>query len=148
MFFSFLIILRMPESENGTPNVSAPATPGTPGAPLFSSIRVDSLSYDRKSMPRCNKCFSVESLVSSPTCLIDFPRPDVSLTRKVHTHEHTHLHLLSCHTCRRVTTFAIFHLLGPLWIDHNMFTITPTANFFNCPFLSLIMTGILLWPVT
>lgn len=73
----------MPESENGTPNVSAPATPGTPGAPLFSSIRVDSLSYDRKSMPRCNKCFSVESLVSSPTCLIDFPRPDVSLTRKL-----------------------------------------------------------------
>ncbi|KAJ8650334.1 hypothetical protein MRB53_003357 [Persea americana] len=73
----------MPESENVTPNVSAPATPGTLGAPLFSSIRVDSLSYDRKSMPRCNKCFSVESFVSSPTCLIDFPKPDVSLTRKL-----------------------------------------------------------------
>ncbi|XXG43465.1 hypothetical protein AAC387_Pa01g3498 [Persea americana] len=73
----------MPESENVTPNVSAPATPGTLGAPLFSSIPVDSLSYDRKSMPRCNKCFSVESFVSSPTCLIDFPKPDVSLTRKL-----------------------------------------------------------------
>ncbi|KAK7839868.1 putative aquaporin nip5-1 [Quercus suber] len=44
----------MPESEAGTPPVSAPATPGTP-APLFSSLHVDSMSYDRKSMPRC-KC--------------------------------------------------------------------------------------------
>ncbi|KAM5571456.1 putative aquaporin NIP5-1 [Rosa sericea] len=76
----------MPESEPGTPPVSAPATPGTP-APLFSGLvgRVDSLSYDRKSMPRCNKCLPV----NAPTwgqphaCFTDFPTPDVSLTRKL-----------------------------------------------------------------
>ncbi|XP_058085096.1 probable aquaporin NIP5-1 [Magnolia sinica] len=73
----------MPESENGTPNVSAPATPGTPGAPLFNPLRVDSLSYDRKSMPHCNKCFSVDSWVPSHTCFTDLPRPNVSLTRKL-----------------------------------------------------------------
>ncbi|ERM96179.1 hypothetical protein AMTRI_Chr09g34350 [Amborella trichopoda] len=59
----------MPESENVTPAVSAPATPGTPGAPLFSSVRIDSLSYERK---HCG-----------PTCFHDFPKPDVSLTRKL-----------------------------------------------------------------
>lgn len=73
----------MPESAPGTPNASAPATPSTPGAPLFSLARVDSLSYDRKSMPHCNNCFSVESLVPTHTCFTDFPRPDVSLTRKL-----------------------------------------------------------------
>ncbi|KAL2905702.1 Aquaporin NIP3-1 [Bienertia sinuspersici] len=39
--------------------VSVPETPtpeGTP-APLFQSRRVDSVSYDRSSMPRCNNCF-------------------------------------------------------------------------------------------
>ncbi|KAL5551211.1 hypothetical protein UlMin_001387 [Ulmus minor] len=76
----------MPESEAGTPPVSAPATPGTP-APLFSSLRVDSLSYDRerKSMPRC-KCFPVSAPTwgQSHTCFSDFPAPaDVSLARKV-----------------------------------------------------------------
>ncbi|CAL9076450.1 unnamed protein product [Musa acuminata var. zebrina] len=74
--------LAMPEPE--TPNVSAPATPGTPGAPLFNSLRVDSLSYDRKSMPRCNRCLPLESWASSPhTCFIELPKPDVSLTRKL-----------------------------------------------------------------
>ncbi|XP_077248224.1 putative aquaporin NIP5-1 [Tasmannia lanceolata] len=73
----------MAESENGTPNVSAPATPGTPGAPLFSALRVDSLSYDRKSMPRCNNCFAVNSLIPSTPCFADFPKPNVSLTRKL-----------------------------------------------------------------
>ncbi|CAL9087431.1 unnamed protein product [Musa textilis] len=72
----------MPEPE--TPNVSAPATPGTPGAPLFNSLRVDSLSYDRKSMPRCNRCLPLESWASSPhTCFTELPKPDVSLTRKL-----------------------------------------------------------------
>ncbi|KAH7516941.1 aquaporin NIP3-1 [Ziziphus jujuba] len=74
----------MPESAPGTP-ASAPPTPGTP-APLFSNHpRVDSLSYDRKSMPRC-KCFPM----GAPTwgepphsCLNGFPAPDVSLTRKL-----------------------------------------------------------------
>ena len=74
----------MPESETGTPTAaSAPATPGTPGGPLFSSLRVDSLSYDRKSMPRGNKCLPMDAWAASPTCLTDFPKPDVSLTRKV-----------------------------------------------------------------
>ncbi|KAF8408964.1 hypothetical protein HHK36_005034 [Tetracentron sinense] len=72
----------MPEPE--TPTVSAPATPGTPGGPLFSSLRVDSLSYDRKSMPRC-KCLPVDTSTWGPpqSCLHDFPTPDVSLTRKL-----------------------------------------------------------------
>ncbi|XP_043722629.1 probable aquaporin NIP5-1 [Telopea speciosissima] len=74
----------MPELENNvTPTGSAPATPGTPGGPLFTSHRVDSLSYDRKSMPRC-KCFPVHpSWGPHNTCLTDFPKPDVSLTKKL-----------------------------------------------------------------
>ncbi|WOL05666.1 hypothetical protein Cni_G14395 [Canna indica] len=74
-------------AEPETPSASAPATPSTPGAPLFNSLRVDSLSYDRKSMPRCSKCLPVESwMAASPrTCFAElpFPKPDVSLTRKV-----------------------------------------------------------------
>ncbi|XP_074583959.1 aquaporin NIP3-1 [Curcuma longa] len=69
-----------------TPNGSAPATPGTPGAPLFNSLRdrVDSLSFDRKPAPRCNKCLPVDAWASSPgTCFTDLPKPDVSLTRKL-----------------------------------------------------------------
>ncbi|XP_076942847.1 putative aquaporin NIP5-1 [Bidens hawaiensis] len=67
-----------------TPPVSAPATPGTPGGPLFTSLRVDSLSYDRKSMPH-RKCLPlVASSWGGPnTCFTDFPTPDISLTRKV-----------------------------------------------------------------
>ncbi|KAG5563632.1 probable aquaporin NIP5-1 [Rhododendron vialii] len=74
----------MPESEVGTPTVSAPATPGTPGAPLFTSLRVDSMSYDRKSMPRC-KCLPVDAATwgAPHTCLAGLPSPDVSLTRKL-----------------------------------------------------------------
>ncbi|XP_010251728.1 PREDICTED: probable aquaporin NIP5-1 [Nelumbo nucifera] len=73
--------------ENGTPTRSAPATPGTPGGPLFSANRVDSLSYersDRKTMPRC-KCFPVgdPALGSTHSCFTDIPTPDVSLTRKL-----------------------------------------------------------------
>ncbi|KAF8033433.1 hypothetical protein BT93_D2135 [Corymbia citriodora subsp. variegata] len=70
----------MPESPTAA---SAPPTPGTP-APLFPGMRVDSLSYDRKSMPRC-KCLPV----TAPTwgephsCFTDFPAPDISLTRKL-----------------------------------------------------------------
>ncbi|XP_008239293.1 PREDICTED: probable aquaporin NIP5-1 [Prunus mume] len=73
----------MPESEPVTPSASAPATPGTP-APLFSGPRVDSMSYDRKSMPRC-KCLPVNARTwgQSHTCFTDFPTPTVSLTRKL-----------------------------------------------------------------
>ncbi|XP_022868680.1 probable aquaporin NIP5-1 [Olea europaea var. sylvestris] len=74
----------MPEFEAGTPTLSAPATPGTP-APLMSSLRIDSLSYDRKSMARC-KCLPVDaSTWGTPhTCsLTDFSVPDISLTRKL-----------------------------------------------------------------
>jgi aquaporin NIP len=71
------------ETGGATPNVSAPATPGTPGAPLFNAARVDSLSYDRKSLPRCNKCIPLDSW-ASPQCFSDMPKlPDVSLTRKL-----------------------------------------------------------------
>lgn len=74
----------MAEPESGTPAASAPATPGTPGGPLFSSLRVDSLSYDRKSMPRC-KCLPVGAATWGPShsCFTDFPAPDTSLTRKL-----------------------------------------------------------------
>nr|AMW03273.1 aquaporin NIP [Tamarix hispida] len=70
------------------PESTPPATPGTPGAPLVSSFRVDSLSYDRKSMPRC-ACFSVGNPAYGPShsCLIDLSAaasmPDISLTRKL-----------------------------------------------------------------
>ncbi|KAI3710578.1 hypothetical protein L2E82_40362 [Cichorium intybus] len=67
-----------------SPPVSAPATPGTPGGPLFTSMRIDSLSYDRKSMPHC-KCLPVDapSFGAPHTCFTDFPAPDISLTRKL-----------------------------------------------------------------
>ncbi|KAB2633052.1 aquaporin NIP5-1 [Pyrus ussuriensis x Pyrus communis] len=73
----------MAESEPVTPSASAPATPGTP-LPLFSGPRVDSLSYERKSMPR-TKCFPVNATAwgHSPTCFNEFPTPTVSLTRKL-----------------------------------------------------------------
>ncbi|XP_021815223.1 probable aquaporin NIP5-1 [Prunus avium] len=73
----------MPESEPVTPSASAPATPGTP-ALLFAGPRVDSMSYDRKSMPRC-KCLPVNAPTwgQSHTCFTDFPTPTVSLTRKL-----------------------------------------------------------------
>lgn len=70
----------MPESPTAA---SAPPTPGTP-APLFREMRVDSLSYDRKSMPRC-KCLPVNAPTwgEPHTCFTDFPVPDISLTRKL-----------------------------------------------------------------
>ncbi|XP_009373677.2 probable aquaporin NIP5-1 isoform X2 [Pyrus x bretschneideri] len=73
----------MAESEPVTPSASAPATPGTP-LPLFSEPRVDSLSYERKSMPR-TKCLPViaQTWGQSPTCFNEFPTPTVSLSRKV-----------------------------------------------------------------
>ncbi|KAL7610733.1 probable aquaporin NIP5-1 [Lactuca sativa] len=76
----------MEGGDGPTPPVSAPATPGTPGAPLFTSLRVDSLSYERKSMPR-GKCMPLCAPScgggASNTCFTDFPSPDVSLTRKL-----------------------------------------------------------------
>ncbi|CAN1299440.1 Probable aquaporin NIP5-1 [Linum perenne] len=80
----------MPEEEGGggTPAASAPATPGTPGGPLFTAERVDSLSYDRKSMEKRCKCFPVtvtggggggQPGCDMPTCFT----PDISLTRKL-----------------------------------------------------------------
>ncbi|KAG6501793.1 probable aquaporin NIP5-1 [Zingiber officinale] len=65
--------------EPATPNSSATATPGTPGAPLFNSLRVDSLPHDRKRMPRCGNCLPA----SRGMCFTEFPRPDISLTRKL-----------------------------------------------------------------
>lgn len=63
-----------------------PGTPGTPTTPtpLMSSLRVDSLSYDRKSMPRC-KCLPLDSSTwaAPQTCLTHFSAPEISLTRKV-----------------------------------------------------------------
>lgn len=80
----------MAESEGGTPTMPAtPGTPGTPGAPLFTSLRVDSLSYersDRKTAPRC-MCFPVGAGTwggAPHTCFgAGISIPDVSLTRKV-----------------------------------------------------------------
>ncbi|KAL6642831.1 hypothetical protein ACP70R_021012 [Stipagrostis hirtigluma subsp. patula] len=73
------------EAGSTPPNGSAPATPGTP-APLFAAgPRVDSsLSYDRKSMPRCKCMPAVEAWGMAPnTCVVEIPAPDVSLTRKL-----------------------------------------------------------------
>ncbi|PKA60001.1 Aquaporin NIP3-1 [Apostasia shenzhenica] len=61
----------------------APSTPATPGGPLFSGIRVESLSYERNSMPRCGKCLSVDSFLPQNSCIADIPKPDVSLVRKL-----------------------------------------------------------------
>lgn len=78
----------MSETEIGMPATFAPATPGTPGtpgAPLVSGHRVDSLSYDRKSLPHC-KCLPVGIAAGwgqSHSCLTDFSPSDVSLTRKL-----------------------------------------------------------------
>ncbi|KAL0923493.1 hypothetical protein M5K25_007552 [Dendrobium thyrsiflorum] len=69
-------------TDTESPNMSAPATPGTP-APLFPSLRVDSLSYDRKSVQNCGKCLPVDSWMSPHSCVTVFPKPDVSLTRKL-----------------------------------------------------------------
>ncbi|KAG5235773.1 noduline intrinsic protein [Salix suchowensis] len=75
----------MPESEEVATPVATPNTLGTPGGPLFSGLRVDSLSYsDRKIMPKC-KCLPVNAPTwgQPHTCFLDFPAPDVSLTRKL-----------------------------------------------------------------
>ncbi|KAK4490504.1 hypothetical protein RD792_001184 [Penstemon davidsonii] len=73
----------MADYELGTPGRSAPPTPGTP-TPLITSMRVDSLSYDRKSMPRC-KCLPIDAPTwgAPHTCFTDFSAPDISLTRKL-----------------------------------------------------------------
>ncbi|XP_076881432.1 putative aquaporin NIP5-1 [Bidens hawaiensis] len=63
--------------DGGDP-VSAPPTPGTPGGPLFTSLRVDSLSYDRKLISRCTPTWGGPN-----TCFTDLPTPDISLTRKL-----------------------------------------------------------------
>ncbi|KAL2905698.1 Aquaporin NIP3-1 [Bienertia sinuspersici] len=60
--------------------VSVPETPtpeGTP-APLFQSRRVDSVSYDRSSMPRCNNCFP-----DGPLAMGSGPFKPASLTSKL-----------------------------------------------------------------
>ncbi|OWM72260.1 probable aquaporin NIP5-1 isoform X1 [Punica granatum] len=74
---------RTPRAPESPTAASAPATPGTP-APLFPSMRIDSLSYDRKSMPRC-KCLPVYAPTwgEPHTCFTDFPTPDIALTRKL-----------------------------------------------------------------
>ncbi|KAJ7952226.1 Aquaporin NIP5-1 like [Quillaja saponaria] len=75
----------MPESEAGTPTLSAPTTPGTPGGPLFSSLRVDSLSYDRSSLSRSKYCLplNIPTCGQVDSCFTEFPVPDVSLARKL-----------------------------------------------------------------
>ncbi|CAL0316052.1 unnamed protein product [Lupinus luteus] len=75
----------MTEVETASPMAaSVPATPETPGGPLFTSLRVDSLSHDNNSfsMARC-KCFPNQG----QNCFTDFsvgvPIPNISLTRKI-----------------------------------------------------------------
>lgn len=73
----------MPGLETGTPTAaSTPATPDTPGGPLFSSVRVDSLDQRESfGMGRCNNCFPGKS---NGGCIniADFSA-SVSLTQKV-----------------------------------------------------------------
>ena len=89
-----------------TPQLSAPATPGTP-APLFAGPRVDSLSYERKSMPRC-KCLPVEAWMSPNACVLEIPAPDVSLTRKVRSRKPCMMHVQ--HICTLYGFLALFKL--------------------------------------
>ncbi|XP_004496427.1 probable aquaporin NIP5-1 [Cicer arietinum] len=73
----------MPGLETGTPTAaSTPATPDTPGGPLFSSVRVDSLDQRESfGMGRCNNCFPGKS---NGGCIniADFSA-SVSLTQKI-----------------------------------------------------------------
>ncbi|CAI8604309.1 unnamed protein product [Vicia faba] len=70
----------MPESETGTPTAaSVPATPETPGGPLFSSVRIDSLERESFAMGRCNMCMPGGK---SNGC-IGVRIPSVSLTQKI-----------------------------------------------------------------
>lgn len=77
----------MTETEIGTPTAaSVPATPETPGGPLFTSLRVDSLDQRESfAMGRCGKCLPSKS----HACFADFSAgvgigiPSVSLTQKV-----------------------------------------------------------------
>jgi aquaporin NIP len=98
------------EPGSTPPNGSAPATPGTP-APLFSGggSRVDSLSYERKSMPRC-KCLPLPAVegwgVATHTCVVEIPAPDVSLTRKVR-HRHRPVHM-RVHMHARISFCSFF----------------------------------------
>ncbi|KAK9678212.1 hypothetical protein RND81_11G196500 [Saponaria officinalis] len=79
----------MGDVENGQVAVdveTVPATPeGTP-LPLITSRRVDSVSYERASMPRC-QCFpgGPSGMGSGPleSCFSDFKATDVTLTRKL-----------------------------------------------------------------
>lgn len=78
----------MAEAEVGTPTMPAtPGTPGTPGAPLFTALRVDSLSYersDRKTVPGCICAPTWVAAAAPHTCFgAGFSVPDVSLTRKL-----------------------------------------------------------------
>lgn len=98
----------MAESEVGTPTMPAtPGTPGTPGAPLFTALRVDSLSYersDRKTVPRC-MCLPVGAPTwdAPHTCFgAGISIPNVSLTRKV-------LHFLDYDVC--FTWHRLYQLL-------------------------------------
>ncbi|KAI3450945.1 hypothetical protein Pfo_007610 [Paulownia fortunei] len=70
----------MADYEVGTPTMSAPATP----IGLMPSVRVDSISYDRKSMRR-SKCLPVDAPTWGAThgCLTYFSKPHISLARKV-----------------------------------------------------------------
>ncbi|KAI5400081.1 hypothetical protein KIW84_065138 [Lathyrus oleraceus] len=61
----------MADSERGTPSV-LPMTPDTPGGPLFSSVRIDSLDHDSFAMARCNVCMPKGVRI-----------PSVTLTQKV-----------------------------------------------------------------
>eukprot|EP01018_Ginkgo_biloba_P039213 Gb_19150 [translate_table: standard] len=76
----------MSESENVTPVQSAPATPGTPGAPLFGR-RVDRVPSDRLTMLNRCQCLPVlaKSWSMDEDILPDLPsacKPSVSLLRK------------------------------------------------------------------
>ena len=73
-------------SREGEVALSVPPTPeGTP-APLFSSRRIDSMSYERDSMPRCQCFLKALRMGVGPghSCLIThFKAPDVTLKREV-----------------------------------------------------------------
>jgi hypothetical protein len=76
----------MTDSERGTPTAaSVPATPDTPGGPLFSSVRIDSLERESFAMGRCNMCIPGGKSNSCINLASGVGIPSVSLAQKVTT---------------------------------------------------------------
>lgn len=76
----------MAELETGTPTTpgSMPATPDTPGGPLFTTLRIDSLSHEHNSFTLAGcKCFPSKGQACFTDFSVGVPAPSVSLAQKI-----------------------------------------------------------------